>query len=228
MDFTCSLHITNLAGNDSGTYMFLLESAGGTLKGEVDIVVSEPVSGVSITSTPSEILEGDVTTLTCSSTNGSEVSFFWFKRDQILESDNRVSLSNNSRVLTFNRTLRQDSGVYTCLVNNSVSSSNGSHTLDVFYGPDDIHLNSHLVEVTMGLCSHLNLSCIANSNPPAQFQWFFNYTDMNVTESTYSIGPVTWEDAGNYTCQASNKRTNKTGSATITIKLQKDKMGRSS
>ncbi|XP_067316904.1 carcinoembryonic antigen-related cell adhesion molecule 6-like [Anolis sagrei] len=226
IDSNCSLHITNLAGNYSGTYLFLLDSTVETLKGEVELLVSEPVSGVSITSTPSEILEGDVTTLTCSAAKGSEVSFFWFKGDRILESDDRVSLSNDSRVLTFNTTLRQDLGVYTCLVNNSLSSSKDSQTLEVFYGPDDIHLNSHLVEVTMGLCSHLNLSCIANSNPPAQFQWFFNYTDMNVTESTYSIGPVTWEDAGNYTCQASNKRTNKTGSATITIKLQKDLLER--
>ncbi|XP_067318553.1 carcinoembryonic antigen-related cell adhesion molecule 6-like [Anolis sagrei] len=222
LDFKCSLRVMNLPGSFSGTYRFLAESANETIKGEVELLVSEPVSGVSITSTPSEILEGVATTLTCSAAKGSDVSFFWFKGDEILGNKDHISLSNDSSVLTFNRTLREDSGVYTCLVNNSVSSSKDSHTLEVFYGPDDIHFNGHLGEVTMGLSSHLTLSCIADSNPPAQFQWFFNYSIMNVTKWSYSIGPATWEDAGNYTCQASNKRTNKTGSATITIKLQKD------
>nr|XP_060640214.1 carcinoembryonic antigen-related cell adhesion molecule 6-like [Anolis sagrei ordinatus] len=186
------------------------------------LLFAEPVSGVSITSTPSEILEGDITTLTCSAAKGSEVSFFWFKGDQILESDDRVSLSNDSRVLTFNTTIKQDLGVYTCLVKNSASSSNDSHTLNVFYGPDDVNLNGGLVGITMGLGSSANLFCIADSNPPAQFRWFFNYSDTNVTRSFYSMHATTWDDAGYYMCMAYNNRTKRTGTATVTIKLRND------
>ncbi|XP_067318554.1 carcinoembryonic antigen-related cell adhesion molecule 3-like [Anolis sagrei] len=40
VDSNCSLHITNLAGNYSGTYTFLLQFMGGAIKGEVELLVS--------------------------------------------------------------------------------------------------------------------------------------------------------------------------------------------
>lgn len=90
---------------------------------------TEKVSNVTING-PSESNEGSSVTLICSS-KGSEVSYYWFKANQIVEAGDHVQLIDGN--LTLTPVNRSDAGSYTCLGNNSVShNTSDSFQLVVF------------------------------------------------------------------------------------------------
>ncbi|XP_067317346.1 carcinoembryonic antigen-related cell adhesion molecule 5-like isoform X2 [Anolis sagrei] len=175
---------------------------------------AEPVRNVNITSNPSKVVEGTATTLTCNA-DGTEVSYFWSKEDQILESDDRISLSDDNRNLTFNATVQSDSGNYTCYANNSLSNSSNTHFLDVFYGPREPIISPNTTFYATG--SRLNLTCTADSNPPAQFTWRFK--DDTHNGSNWLIDNLTLSQAGNYTCVAFNEETGWNSSRFLEIEV---------
>ncbi|XP_062818226.1 carcinoembryonic antigen-related cell adhesion molecule 5 isoform X3 [Anolis carolinensis] len=216
MDSTCSLHITNLAGNYSGTYMFSLEIIGGIIEGKVELLVSEPVSDISITSTPSTIVEDALVTLNCTAAKGTEVSYFWSKGDQVLESDDRVYLSDDNRNITFNTTVREDSGNYTCYANNSFSNSSSTYILNVYYGPDPV-----VIEPRQQLYladTSLNLSCWADSDPPATYTWYFNNDSLPIGNGSLFVIPVlSMNNSGTYHCNASNADTGHSSDGSVQI-----------
>ncbi|XP_067317300.1 carcinoembryonic antigen-related cell adhesion molecule 5-like [Anolis sagrei] len=208
--------ISGLSTSDSGTYLCNASNANTGLSNtsSVQVTVLEPVRNVNITSNPSKVVEGTVTTLTCNA-DGTEVSYFWLKGDQILASDDRISLSDDNRNLTFNATVQSDSGNYTCYANNSLSSSNNTYSLDVFYGPGDPIISPNTTFYVTG--SSLNLTCTADSNPLAQYTWRFN----NDTHSggNWLIDNLNVSQAGNYTCEAFNEETGWNSSQFLEIKV---------
>uniref|UniRef100_A0A670IKM7 Ig-like domain-containing protein n=1 Tax=Podarcis muralis TaxID=64176 RepID=A0A670IKM7_PODMU len=54
----------------------------------------------------------------------------------------------------------------------------------------------------------LNLSCSANSNPPANYSWYHNEKLLEAqNESQLLISHLSLNDAGKYTCNATNDAT---------------------
>nr|XP_008123409.1 PREDICTED: carcinoembryonic antigen-related cell adhesion molecule 1-like [Anolis carolinensis] len=203
--------------NNTGTYHCSASNAdtGHSSDGSVQIIVLEPVSDISITSTPSTIVEDALVTLNCTAAKGTEVSYFWFKGDQVLESDDRVYLSDDNRNITFNTTVREDSGNYTCYANNSFSNSSSTYILNVYYGPSDVFISPNTTYYKTG--SSLNLSCTAVSNPPANYTWRFN----NETHdgSNWEIDILTVSHSGKYICEAFNEETGLNQSHFLEIKV---------
>ncbi|XP_042294753.1 carcinoembryonic antigen-related cell adhesion molecule 5 [Sceloporus undulatus] len=200
-----NLQIPNLSSNDMGNYTCVASNVETGLNSSqvLEIWVLEPVSNVVITSAPSKVLEHYITTLMCNSA-GTDVSYFWLKGNQSLEAGERISLSENNQVVTFNATLRTDSDVYTCYVNNSISHSMGNYTLNVLYGPDEAVISPNSSYYETG--SNLSLSCNAASNPPANYTWFVNNQRHEV--SNLQISNLTSNNSGKYTCMAANLETN--------------------
>ena len=92
-------------------------------------VLAGNVYNVTITG-PFYAEENQEVTLTCHS-EGTDVSYYWFKGKQSIQATESVFLESNT--LTLNPTTRDDAANYTCYGNNSVSSNSSEpHWLEVF------------------------------------------------------------------------------------------------
>ncbi|KAH0631670.1 hypothetical protein JD844_006120 [Phrynosoma platyrhinos] len=209
-----NLQIPDLSTNNAGNYTCMASNVETGLNSSqvLEIWVVEPVTNVVITSTPIKVLENNVTVLTCNS-DGTDVSYFWLKGNQILEAGDHISLSENNKVVTFNTTLRSDSDVYTCYANNTFSQSKSNYTLNVLYGPDEPVISPNISYYATG--SNLSLSCYADSNPPANYTWSVN--NQIYEQSNLTIIDVSSNNNGNYTCKASNVETGLNSSKDLEI-----------
>uniref|UniRef100_UPI000E55A3F3 carcinoembryonic antigen-related cell adhesion molecule 1-like n=1 Tax=Urocitellus parryii TaxID=9999 RepID=UPI000E55A3F3 len=112
---------------------------------------------------------------------------------------------------------RNDTGPYECETQNPVSASHSDPlTLNISYGPDAPIMkppDSHFCPGT-----NLNLSCHADSNPPAQFSWSFNGRPLEYTQEL-SVPNLSTNNSRSYVCVAHNSVTNlnRTTTKNITI-----------
>ncbi|XP_077196865.1 cell adhesion molecule CEACAM5-like [Paroedura picta] len=210
------LLIQDLSRSSAGSYTCNAtnDDTGDFSTSSLEVTVLEPVSNVIITSHPDKPVENDLIVLNCSSA-GSNVSYSWSKGDQKLASGGHIFLGYNS--LTFNPIRRNDTGNYTCSGQNSFSNSSATYLLDVFYGPDEPVISPPRHDYAEG--SPLTLSCRADSHPSAQYTWSFNNTELPKMNSQLSILSLSFDQAGNYTCNASNPETSFSSSTSWEIKV---------
>ena len=60
--------------------------------------------------------------LHCSHDNGTKPTYSWQKGGQVLANDSRLQLSHDQKVLTILRVVMSDDDVYSCVVDNPISS----------------------------------------------------------------------------------------------------------
>ncbi|XP_062894453.1 hepatic and glial cell adhesion molecule-like isoform X2 [Mobula hypostoma] len=121
-----SLLIHNLQPTDEGMYEVEIaitddaSTAVQTLNLTVDIPVTKPVVVLS----SSTVLElSEYVTLNCSHENGTKPIYTWLKGGKPLESDERFSLSSDQKILTISQIHVTDDDIYSCAVENPISSS---------------------------------------------------------------------------------------------------------
>ncbi|XP_054854920.1 carcinoembryonic antigen-related cell adhesion molecule 5-like [Eublepharis macularius] len=211
--------ISSLAFNHSGNYTCNASNTETNLSSSAswEIKVFAIVSNVSIEG-PSETIEYDSVTLSCIS-NGSEVSYTWFKENQRLEDGDHISLlGSNHESLVLSPVNRSDAGSYTCHGINSVSEdTSDAFPLDVLYGPDDPIISPQEHSYVEG--STISLVCDAPSNPVAQYTWFFNETEEMENSSQLVISDASFDNSGNYTCNATNVKTDNSSAVTWEIQV---------
>ncbi|XP_053123628.1 uncharacterized protein LOC128332878 [Hemicordylus capensis] len=216
----CSLRISDLMLNYSGIYT-LQEDSAKPVKVSVNLTVSENLDLHRPVLKPSEVMvpENSYVTLKCNTSKSDGVSVFWFKNAEPLLAV--TSLLDRNRTLNITGVSRNDAGTYTCEARNPVSKglSNPS-SITVAYGPDNLKLNQE-GSIQQQIGSTLLLECTEDSVPEAQFQWWLNNTQLNKTGRSYTT-QLTWEDEGNYTCQATNPFTKHSASASVYVTLTKD------
>uniref|UniRef100_A0A8C5ZZI7 Ig-like domain-containing protein n=1 Tax=Marmota marmota marmota TaxID=9994 RepID=A0A8C5ZZI7_MARMA len=122
-----------------------------------------------------------------------------------------------TRTLTLFNVTRNDTGPYECETQNPVSANRSDPlTLNISYGPDAPIIkppDSHFRPGT-----NLNLSCHADSNPPAQYSWSFNGRLLESTQQL-SVPNLSTNNSGSYVCVAHNSVTNfnRTTTKNITV-----------
>ncbi|XP_038635169.1 hepatocyte cell adhesion molecule-like isoform X1 [Scyliorhinus canicula] len=121
-----SLLIHNLQPTDEGMYEVEIaitddaSAAVKTLNLTVDIPVTKPVVVLS----SSTVLElSEYVTLNCSHENGTKPMYTWLKGGKLLDNDERFSLSSDQKTLTITRVHITDDDLYSCTVENPISSS---------------------------------------------------------------------------------------------------------
>ncbi|XP_067910421.1 hepatic and glial cell adhesion molecule-like [Heterodontus francisci] len=121
-----SLLIHNLQPTDEGMYEVEIaitddaSTAVKTLNLTVDIPVTKPVVVLS----SSTVLElSEYVTLNCSHENGTKPMYTWLKGGKPLDNDARFSLSSDQKTLTITRVHITDDDIYSCTVENPISSS---------------------------------------------------------------------------------------------------------
>uniref|UniRef100_A0ABM5ESA8 Cell adhesion molecule CEACAM5 n=1 Tax=Pogona vitticeps TaxID=103695 RepID=A0ABM5ESA8_9SAUR len=221
---TSQLEIPSLSLSDGGNYTCNATNNYTGLFNDTSLEISilgewmgcrKSVTNVTIISDPIKVFENNKTVLTCTSA-GTSVSYFWLKGSQSLEADGHISMTNNSQVLTFNPVSRNDSDNYTCYGNNTFSSNHATYELNVFYGPDELIISPDNLYHEKG--SNLNLTCKADSNPPANYTWSIQESVQQIG-STLSLINLSFNDTGNYTCEAFNNETGLNSFKVVEIKV---------
>ncbi|XP_034024327.1 cell adhesion molecule 2-like isoform X2 [Thalassophryne amazonica] len=159
--------------------------------------------------------EGDIITLTCTTTGSKPAAVIrWFRNDKEVQGTKEVNATGKSFTvkssLQFQVDRRDDGVAYTCSVE-QVSLSNPYMTTEVL----EVHYVPHL-EITHSLIipqegQYFKLECVSIGNPiPEQVQWSKDGGElpdierMIVEGRELTITTLNKTDNGTYRCEASN------------------------
>lgn len=209
------LKLEMVTESDSGHYKCLFQntvtmrynSASATIK------IVKPIEAVHVNKTSGPTIAGETLTLHCEVT-GSVTRIKWWK--------NQLNISTDSSTILVNQTLTllpvhlSDGGEYQCEAFNEVSSKMSSpFIVTVNYGPMQPQITGPLIALTG---TTIKFNCSSDSFPPSDIKW--HYKDSLVTTSPeLTIGPLTLNMSGKYTCMAFNSVTNKSSSTDTMLTL---------
>ncbi|XP_045574669.1 carcinoembryonic antigen-related cell adhesion molecule 2-like [Salmo salar] len=120
----------------------------------------------------------------------------------------RINLDRSSGSLELMNLDLTDSGQYTVTILTPEAVSVEENTkLEVYDGPENAAMKVIPSDVHYETGSNLNLSCSAESSPPAQFQWALNGTLLSNKGPELRLGNIQINQSGSYSCWAHNTRT---------------------
>ncbi|KAG7483883.1 hypothetical protein MATL_G00043010 [Megalops atlanticus] len=187
----------------------------------VQLLVLVPVSKPYILASDSSPAEGTPMWMRCNLENGTgPINYVW-ERESRDGSTARVAEGNASLVnVTFVN--RNHTGWYRCLASNEVNEQRSDRIwLDIIYGPDVPQIDVTPYSVTERGYSALeretvSLMCQASSNPPSQYVWFYNNSQV-YTGPQFTITKILRMHTGHYSCLAQNTYLNTRSRTTITL-----------
>ncbi|XP_023835771.1 cell adhesion molecule CEACAM6 [Salvelinus sp. IW2-2015] len=201
---TGCLELRNLTLADRGEYRVSITTAKTeTINGSTELVVYENISDANITGPPNHLFaDWSSANLTCEAA-GNITVIQWMKEGQPLSGGN-IFFSEENRTLFISPVKRHDSGGYVCKLTNPASSATASYRMIVNYGPESMTiLGQNMAEVD----THTLIYCSVQSVPPATFTWWFNGQRTGVHEAGYIIRSVSYNNSGDYRCDARNDLT---------------------
>ncbi|XP_061918233.1 carcinoembryonic antigen-related cell adhesion molecule 5-like [Entelurus aequoreus] len=209
---TGSLELRNVTLRDNGDYKVAIIPAGGAHQGGTcKLHIQELITNVVLVPNTTDLLESTSSvTMTCSFSTGSGLSFLWFNGSSEITASDRVQLTDGGSKLTIVGVTRYDQGPFRCLVFNLISNGTSNPVnLFISYGPENIRLTTSPSLEYFKKGSNIRLSCSASSRPPALFQWFLNGDPLSATGPLLVLTNVQENQSGNYSCHASNNKTQK-------------------
>ncbi|KAK1894991.1 Carcinoembryonic antigen-related cell adhesion molecule 1 [Dissostichus eleginoides] len=136
------LSLMNVQISQSGNYSCLAFN-DKTLRYETSkpsvVSVLEKVSGASVTSPSNLPIEGNSFRLICDAA-GSVFTRKWRKGGLDLTPTVNMTLTNNSRELSFSSLNKDDTGDYSCVISNPLSSEEANYSMIVNYGPETVQI----------------------------------------------------------------------------------------
>ncbi|KAK6469737.1 carcinoembryonic antigen-related cell adhesion molecule 1-like [Huso huso] len=170
-----------------------------------EIIVVEPITNVNVKPSLAQPIANQALNLTCEVLGSQTVSSrLWLKDGQPLSTSDRITLSVDSSVVSFNPVLQSVNGEYQCKASNPVSEvTSAGYRLEVNYGPEQASITA---PHSGAKGSSITFTCSAQSSPPCNYTWYFNGADATQS-SQYKIASVSNADRGNYTCVAWNSVT---------------------
>ncbi|XP_041650193.1 carcinoembryonic antigen-related cell adhesion molecule 1 [Cheilinus undulatus] len=186
-----------------------------------NILISEPVSSVTLKANKTNLVEfNDTAVLMCSASNGSSPSYSWMNNGMAVTAGGGVQFSNNGATLTIASVTRQFNGTFVCNVSNLISNkvSNPVH-LSISYGPSDAKMMIMPTGHIHRTGTNITLSCSAESSPPAMIQWMFEGKSLNHSGPQLQLKMAKTSDSGNYKCVFHNSETSRFSSASKMIRI---------
>ncbi|XP_062321575.1 carcinoembryonic antigen-related cell adhesion molecule 1 isoform X3 [Osmerus eperlanus] len=211
-----ALSIRSVQVADSGLYL---------IRGSMQLIgtlsVQEPISNATLRADATDLVElNDTAVFTCSVTTGSSLSYLWLNGSSEVNAS-LVRLTNGGSTLSIATVTRYDTGPFRCNVSNGISHdmARQSISLKISYGPSDptITTNPKMAAYIVG--SNISLSCSAQSNPNATYQWSFEGQSLNQGGTQLLLGNSKQTQTGNYTCSAQNSVTRRSASVTTMIRI---------
>ncbi|KAM6173516.1 V-set and immunoglobulin domain-containing protein 10-like 2 [Erethizon dorsatum] len=172
------------------------------------LAVLVPVSKPQVRLSDPSPVEGASVVATCAVREGTEpMTFAW--QHQAPQGLGEVLVGAKEPLLWLDPVNRMHLGWYVCSAYNAVSrlSSDGIF-LDVVYGPEKPVITVEPLGLTeegfwASEKEEVTLSCLAASNPPSHYVWFWDDTQVH-TGPTYVIASASRAHTGLYTCLARN------------------------
>ncbi|XP_073667727.1 carcinoembryonic antigen-related cell adhesion molecule 1 isoform X2 [Paramisgurnus dabryanus] len=167
----------------------------------LNFTVYEGITSVYVSSNPLIPKDSENLILTCK-VNGSYNSVSWLKNSQTLQTSDRVAITGEkNNTLNFTPLKTADNAVYHCIATNPVRSyTSQQYNVVANYGPVNVK-----ILVDPGYMT--TLTCSAESQPAAVYQWIVNNGTVLTYQATIEI-PIQNILGYNYTCVARNPLTN--------------------
>ncbi|XP_038848692.1 carcinoembryonic antigen-related cell adhesion molecule 5-like [Salvelinus namaycush] len=210
------LSLQNTRENQTGRYACLAYNNVTIQFANINTMIKivEPISAVSLNRDGNLPILDQSFTLRCEVT-GPVDYIHWLMNGQLI-SLNRTFFSTGNNTMVINPIQLSDSEEYLCEAFNAVSNlTSMTYKLVVNFGPERPGISSPDIAMTGHI---VTFNCSASSQPPSQFSWFFNGSQV-ATGSEYETGPLTLASHGEYTCVAFNNVTvkNSTVSRMLTV-----------
>ncbi|XP_016789760.1 pregnancy-specific beta-1-glycoprotein 11 [Pan paniscus] len=215
-----SLRIQNVTREDAGSYtLHIIKRGDGTrgITGNFTFTLYLETPKPSISSSnlnPREAVETVI--LTCNPET-PDASYQWWMNGQSLPMTHRMRLSETNRTLSLFGVTKYTAGPYECEIRNSVNASRSDPvTLNLLHGPDLPRIFPSVTSYYSG--ENLDLSCFADSNPPAQYSWTIN-GKFQLSGQKLFIPQITPKHNGLYACSARNSATGEESFTSLTIRV---------
>ncbi|XP_055791184.1 V-set and immunoglobulin domain-containing protein 10-like 2 [Salvelinus fontinalis] len=189
----------------------------------IHLRVLVPVSKPYILLSDASPAEGSLVWLRCGLENGTEPLFFMWEHETHSGLVSTVSQGNSS-MFNMTEVNRNHTGWYRCVARNQVNQERSDRIwLDIIFGPDIPQIDVTPYSITdRGYSAQerqtVSLLCQAQSNPPSQYVWFYNNSQV-YTGPQFTITRILRMHTGTYACLAQNTylntRTRKTISLTV-------------
>ncbi|KAK5891881.1 hypothetical protein CesoFtcFv8_012314 [Champsocephalus esox] len=210
-DTGSELSLRNVQISQSGNYSCQAFN-NNTLRYETSqasvVSVLEKVSGASVTSPSNRPIEGNSFRLICDAA-GSVFTREWRKGGLDLTLTVNMTLTNNSRELSFSSLNKDHTGGYSCIISNPLSSEEAKYAMIVNYGPETVQITGPS-QIHVG--GTFKLTCSAASVPTANYTWTLKGTVKHNSAVFYKNNSEL-SDSGNYFCEAINYITGRKSSA---------------
>ncbi|PNI15217.1 LOW QUALITY PROTEIN: PSG8 isoform 3, partial [Pan troglodytes] len=204
-----SLRIQNVTREDAGSYTLHIIKRGDGTRGitgnfTFTLYPKLPMPYITINNLNRE--NKDVLAFTC---EPSENYYIWWLNGQSLPVS-PVKRPIENRILILPSVTRNETGPYQC-ERDRYGGIRSPVTLNVLYGPD-LRISS-----TYRSGENLDLSCFADSNPPAQYSWTIN-GKFQLSGQKLFIPQITTKHRGLYACSVRNSATGEE-SSTSTVRV---------
>uniref|UniRef100_A0A673KPY2 Ig-like domain-containing protein n=1 Tax=Sinocyclocheilus rhinocerous TaxID=307959 RepID=A0A673KPY2_9TELE len=169
------------------------------------IILIVPVTNPYIVMSDSSPVEGTSVIMRCGLENGTgPINYIWEQesRESQLTTVAEIYDDNRFNVTDVNR---NHTGWYRCIASNQVNQQRS----------DRVCLVHHIVLVC-AISKTVSLLCQASSNPPSQYVWFYNNSQV-FTGPQYTITRILRMHTGHYACLAQNTYLNTRSRKTITL-----------
>ncbi|XP_022603168.1 hemicentin-1 [Seriola dumerili] len=211
-----SLRLMHAAVEDAGRYTCIVSNSAGEERKNFDIDILVPPSIVNEgTVVDTKVKEKHNITLTCEASGNPVPEIKWLKDGQLLVPDRRHQVLSHGRFLQISGAQVADTGRYSCLASNSAGDRSRHFNLNVLVSPTIAGSgpDGSAEEVTVTLSSPTSLVCEVQSYPPALITWLKDGTPFESSRNvrvlpggrTLQILNAKEEDAGRYTCVATNE-----------------------
>ncbi|KAI1891477.1 hypothetical protein AGOR_G00144220 [Albula goreensis] len=211
-----TLRLMHATVEQAGRYTCVVSNTAGEERKNFDLEILVPPSIVSEgTVNDVKVKEKQNVTLSCEVTGNPVPEISWLKDGRPLLEDRQHQVLSHGRFLQISGAQVSDTGRYSCLASNSAGDRSKHFNLNVLVSPTIVgsHPDGSAEEVTVTLNSPTSLVCEAQSYPPAIITWLKDGTPFESSRNvrvlpggrTLQILNAQEEDAGRYTCVATNE-----------------------
>ncbi|KAM4696629.1 hemicentin-2 [Rhinophrynus dorsalis] len=200
-----SLEIQNVQPSDAGEYHCTASNGHGTSTASVWLSVLKPPQ-IQLASSSNQLSNGGEVRVRCEVSGVPVPHISWKREDAFLSNGSRYSIVDDGTLLIKNAG-QEDAGNYSCVASNSLGTAEQSISLTYMERPKATAVSTS-VQVPIG--EDAVLECTTEGLPVPLITWYKGDQEMTGTlidahRGSLTLQEVRAEDAGEYTCVASNE-----------------------
>nr|XP_014344645.1 PREDICTED: hemicentin-1 [Latimeria chalumnae] len=215
-----SLEIKKVKPTDAGEYNCIATNEGGATLALVYLTVQEPPK-VSVEPQNQTFIAGSEVRLRCTATGYPKPQIVWTHNDMFIMGNNRQRLSPGG-TLTIKKSVKKDSGVYSCLASNPAGTDRQTSILTYIEAPEVTVVQK---DILIGLGETTLMECKTTGVPEPEVKWFKGdlqlrpsaFVLIDSRQGTLRIRETQDLDAGDYTCVATNDAGVAAGKVTLDV-----------